>query len=257
MVTSRVVLEILSPLPLIDRQDGREILELWKAYLPRLLPDKFGNWEPVDRPFDADNLSVALDNWKWPFLAERAQPKVNCGIWMRKNAKQLLHSTLIWEFYLPIVEQNELLVFLRTAAIALKADFACLHLLTASEIERGRANRTVTALDKKATQFNFFLASKDLKRRIPDIYWATIFGRPYLEMFGKERLLSTPAYQVDVFSEGIVLLQISEKLSEVADHPGTFRSARERAILHLGESAFFRSAAEAADDYRAPNFAFA
>jgi hypothetical protein len=157
----------------------------------------------------------------------------------------------------PAVEQNALSTFLRTAAVALKADFACLHLLTASEIERGRANRSVTALHKKATRFNFFLASKDLKRRIPDIYWTTVFGQPYLELFGKERLLSTPAYRVDVLSERMVLLQISKELSEVGDHTGTFSRARERAILHLGEKAFFRSAAEAVGDYRAPNFAFA
>jgi hypothetical protein len=257
MVTSRVVIEILSPLPLIDQQDGQTVLELWKAYLPQFLPEKVGNWEPIDRPFDADNFSAVLGSWKWPFLAEREHPKVNCGVWMRKNAKQQLHSTLIWELYLPVCEQSTLLTFLETAAVALKADFACLHLLTASEIERGRANRTVTALDKKATQFNFFLASKDLKRRIPDIYWATVFGRPYLELFSRERLLSAPAYRTGLLSEGIVLLQISKELSDVGDHTGTFGSARERAILHLGENAFFRLAAEAAGDYHAPTFEFA
>jgi hypothetical protein len=61
MVISRVVLEILSPLSLIDRQDGRTVLELWKAYLPQLLPDKIGNWEPIDRRFDAGDLSAALE----------------------------------------------------------------------------------------------------------------------------------------------------------------------------------------------------
>lgn len=250
-----VVLEILSPLPLIDRRDGRTVLELWKTCLPELAPENIGNWEPVDRPFNAGKLDAALDIWKWPFLAERKQPKVSCSVWMRKNAKQPLHSTLIWEFYVPADEQDALLRFLGTAAVALKADFACLHLLRASEIERGRANRTVTALDKRATQFNFFLASKDLKRRIPDVYWATVFGRPYLELFGEERLLSAPAFRKEVLSEGTVLLQISERLSEVGT--GKFSSARERAISHLGENAFFRPAAEVDGDYRAPTFAFA
>ena len=77
-----------------------------------------------------------------------------------------------------------LLTFLRATAVAVKADFACIHSLNSAEIERGRSNNTVTALDKKATQFNFFLASKDLKRRIPDLFWATVFGGPYVEVFG-------------------------------------------------------------------------
>ena len=176
---------------------------------------------------------------------------------MRKSAKQQLHSTLVLEFYVPLDEQNALLTFLEAAAVALKADFAFLHLLTAAELERGRANRTVTALDKKATRFNCFLASKDLKRRIPDIYWATIFGQPYLELFGKERLLSTPAYRVEMLSQGMVLLQISKDLFEVGARAEAFTSARERAILHLGPNTFFRSAAEPTDDYCAPNFTFA
>lgn len=48
----KIALELLSPLPLASRQDGKAIFDLWQTYLPGLLPDKFGNWEPVDRPFE-------------------------------------------------------------------------------------------------------------------------------------------------------------------------------------------------------------
>jgi hypothetical protein len=42
------VLQILTPLALTQREDGRLVLELWEKYLPNLLPDRYGNWEPVD-----------------------------------------------------------------------------------------------------------------------------------------------------------------------------------------------------------------
>jgi hypothetical protein len=254
MEAPRVVLEILSPLPLIDRRDGATVLDLWKAHLPEFLPDYIGNWEPIDRPFDRINLGSALENWKWPFLA--TSPKVNCGIWMRKNAHQQLHSTLMWDFEERLDAQNELLAFLKAIAAAVRADFACLHLLTKIEIERCRANRTVTALDKKATRFNFFLASKDLKRRIPDLYWATVLGAPYTAMFGKERVLSTPAYRVDAFSQDMVSLQMTKDLSDVDQHFDAFNEARQRALQHLGEKAFFCPATEAASEYWAPSFHF-
>jgi hypothetical protein len=253
---ARIILEILSPLQLVGRQDGANVLQLWKTHLPEFLPDHIGNWEPIDRPFDPDNLNAALDSWRWPFLAAKKRPKVNCSIWMRKNAARQLHSTLIWEFYERLDAQHALLAFLKTAAPKLNADFACLHLLTASEIERSRANKTVTAIDKKATQFNFFLASKDLKRRIPDLYWATVLGKPYVNMFGKEQLLSTPVYRAEALSQEMVLLQLSKELSDVSDPTDKFSSARQRAVLYLGETAFFRPSAEAAGSYHAPEFAF-
>jgi len=253
---TRVILEILSPLQLMDRHDGENVLQLWETHLSDFLPDRIGNWEPIDRPFDLGNLDAALDSWKWPFLAAKDRPKVNCSIWMRKNARQQLHSTLIWEFYEKLDVQNALLPFLKAAAPRLNADFACIHLLTAAEIDRGRANRTVTALDKKATRFNFFVASKDLQRRIPDLYWTTILGKPYVKMFGKEHLLSTPAYRVEALSQEMVMLQISKQLSDVSDGAATFSSARERAVAHLGEESFFRPTAEAVGSYRAPEFAF-
>jgi hypothetical protein len=87
------VLEILSPLPLTRREDGQAILDLWQSYLPELLPDYFGNWEPIDRVFNLQKLDAVLDQWKWPFLATKKSPAVDASIWMRKGARQQLRAT--------------------------------------------------------------------------------------------------------------------------------------------------------------------
>ena len=169
-----VVLEILSPLPLTNREDGRDILKLWQTHLPELLPDYYGNWEPIDRPFDRQNIEAVLDQWKWPFLSIKKRPHVDVDIWMRKGPQQQLHATLKLSTEPTVAIYSRLLEFLKAASMRLRADFACLHLMTQAEFQRGRSNKTVSATDKQGKNLFFSLYSIDLKQRIPDLYWATV-----------------------------------------------------------------------------------
>jgi hypothetical protein len=63
----------------------RDLLELWQTLIPELLPDYYCNWEPIDRPFDRQNIDAALDQWKWGFLIVRKHPFVDAQVWMRKG----------------------------------------------------------------------------------------------------------------------------------------------------------------------------
>jgi hypothetical protein len=252
----KIALEILSPLPLTKHEDGKVIFDLWREYLPDLLPDKFGNWEPIDRPFDSRHIETVLQAWKWPFFAVKKTPEVDVSIMMRKGAQQRLHATWIFRLDAKATSQAKLVEFLKVASVVLRADFGCLHLLTPAELERGRASKIVSALNKQATKLRFMVASRDLQERIPDLFWATVFGSPYLQMFGLDRLLSAPAYSTESLSNEVVLLQLTEKLSDVELHPDNFKEARSRIKAHLGQEAFFHPE-RVANGYRIPQFSFA
>jgi hypothetical protein len=251
-----VVLEILSPLLLTSREDGRDILELWQTYIPELLPDYYGNWEPIDRPFDRQNLEAALDQWKWPFLSIKKRPFAEFQVWMGKGPQQQLHATLTVTTEPKVAIYDRLLEFLKAASVRLRADFACLHLMTQAEYQRGRSNKTVKALDKQGKKLYFSLVSQDLKQRIPDLYWATVLGAPYLEMFGKVSILSAPASAASSLSNDQILLQMTENLTDVEKHPEVFDQVRSRVKDYLGEEAFFDIRNEASHAYRAPTFKF-
>jgi len=47
---------------------------------------------------------------------------------------------------------------------------------------------------------------------LPNITWGTIFGEPYINMFGKEKLLNTPCYKTETIGEKAVFLQASESI---------------------------------------------
>jgi hypothetical protein len=49
--------------------------------------------------------------------------------------------------------------------------------------------------------------------RLPGIYWANFFGRPYVEFFGREKLLATPCYEVREINDDLILLLTAESLN--------------------------------------------
>jgi len=81
----KLCIEILTRLPLSSAEDGRNILQLWAERLPTYLPERFGNWEPVDREFQLKETESILRHWRRPFLATRNLPAMESAVWMRKQ----------------------------------------------------------------------------------------------------------------------------------------------------------------------------
>jgi hypothetical protein len=76
-IEEQVCLEMLTRMPLASRDEGDLVLRLWEELLPEYLPDKFGNWEPIDRHFDLTARDAILDQWCWPFLTVKRKPEWN------------------------------------------------------------------------------------------------------------------------------------------------------------------------------------
>lgn len=94
------------------------------------------------------------------------------------------------------------------------------------------------------------------------ITWLTLFGLPYVEMFGKEKLMSVPCRVEEFADNKFLLLTSDEPMEEMPDLLRLQESVRK----HLGEDAFFRHEEEAKrpdtdlegpskEGYRAPDFA--
>ena len=49
--------------------------------------------------------------------------------------------------------------------------------------------------------------------RLPGIYWANFFGRPYIEFFGRNKLLATPCYEVREINDDLILLLTAESIN--------------------------------------------
>jgi len=78
----------------------------------------------------------------------------------------------------------------------------------------------------------------DLRRGIPDLYWANFLGPEYVEMIGLEKLVSAPFCSVETLRDGGVLLLLSPSPLDYLGDPLSFDTRRERIKLHLGPKIF-------------------
>jgi len=91
----------------------------------------------------------------------------------------------------------------------------------------------------------------DLLKRLPDIPWISIYGQPYVEMFGEARIRSAPFYKIEQQQSGHFILQATKDPREAV--PESVKAAIRN---HLGESCFMSGRRWRYSNGRAPAFDF-
>ena len=232
-------IEFLSPRPLNTPEEGREVLTLWLELLPLLAPERFGNCEPIRRPF---TLEAALNSWHDPFLATRGNPSMEASIWTRWESEQqhsLFKIRVDSIALMRVVSTPELVRFVQVMATLLRADFALAHLLTEHDVETETKAGTVGMIDRRRPTYSLTVMNDTLRRFVPDLYWVTVFGPPYVRHFGRDRLLSTPAHRVEELASGAVYLQLGADPLDLRDRFAEVDAVRRQAKLRLDHNSFF------------------
>jgi hypothetical protein len=98
--------------------------------------------------------------------------------------------------------------------------------------------------------------TKKLKASLTDLLWFTIFGPPYVEMFGRRRLESVPAHEVRTLSNGSVAVQVTPDIPDTPEGWANFKAAHDRCKSQLGSNAFFDPKAPKGYLYGVPEFRF-
>jgi hypothetical protein len=230
---------ILTPNTLSTEKEGRRILDRLVRELPDHAPNKFGTEEPLPK-IDAASLSNHLAKWDQfkPSVYWEKDRISQGGVHFGRTGPQAIHGVVSFEFDRSKVQVSQVERLVKILSPELAADFGAIELLVPQEIESGRQSGTVTALDKKRGTHTFFITSHDLRRAIPDLYWGTVFGKPYLDMFGREKILSAPAYLVEELAPNIVYMQLSQSLDDLRDRYVEIYRRKELLKKHLGREAF-------------------
>ena len=92
-----------------------------------------------------------------------------------------------------------------------------------------------------------------IEKYLPDLFWINVFGRPYIDMFGRERIMSAPVAQVHELTKGISI-RLTKELEDNVASWRHFKLSRDSCKSYLGSCAFFDPSAPPRHSYRIPNF---
>jgi hypothetical protein len=237
---------ILSPLALYKEEEYLGAIRLYCDLLPQLLPEKWGWWEPLRTPFDPQNLNTLLPvkefgrcstiEWK---RGKRPKAEGSFRVRWQSSVPEIAldtHSQIQFDVELRQVEQAILVNYLKRESVYLKSDLAFIESVTESYKDFAYEN------DSGSYGHGRLMMSTHLLRHwLPDVFWATIFGPAYVRLFGKENLLSAPAYHVEELGEEMIYVQLSERMEDIVDKSAEIQAARDRFKKHFKCNAFFVS----------------
>ena len=248
-----IFFEILSPLPLNRKADAQKLFAVWAEAAPNTLPDRIGSHEPLRQEFSINNLEDALPVWEYHVLLKRvAKPKLTSSVFMQHGPHRR-HST--WSIAMSDrkhVDMQSIEHLISTSAVEFSADFGFIHEPSDLDTEIGLATGSIAFLDVKRSTKNLFLTTHILKKYLPDIYWITVFGKPYVELFSRERLLSAPVFRVRELSNGSILMKLFDDFNFC--ERDAYENRKQSVKKHLFENAFFDLSKGTSHEYTTSEF---
>jgi hypothetical protein len=232
--------------------DWRRILLIQEQW-PELRPVKCGPHEPLSIRYDVGKHDQIIEKcWhaRSPKLIWRSEGNVFSGMLSTKFGPMPDYAGVpIWN------ERDELpddlgflSAFAKRVAIDCDGVFGMIHLLAEPEIGHMGAAGVIPAVFDPAAKYRFGISPMILRRWIPELFWATVFGPEYVELFGRARLLSAPCHVAKEIGQA-VYVQLTESVFDMLTRFDEVQAARKRVKAHLSVvDAFWRS--DAPRDHR-------
>ena len=249
-----VSLQIATAYPMDKPADGAAFLRRLAQY-PKLVPEKIGDTEPLRKLFEIAKIDELTDTiWNsfmtmWTRRGPRAGGNLSPG-------RPHRHGRLSYLIY-DVKFADMLTGYLRKEAVALRADIGCVE--TGWPNQKGRTGTFVQTYPPSTLPEEFdllgggWLYTVEIKDHLAQLSWATVFGPPYVRMFGRERLLSAPAAIVEEIAPEMVYIQLTPEVCDVTKDLKAYFAVRRRVKEHIGPDAFF-DPAKGNGPYRVPKF---
>jgi len=130
---------------------------------------------------------------------------------------------------------------LNTMAL-LDGDFACVHVSGPSELQALSGSSFWRRLSRDSDHLALGLETRWLQLGLPDPMWLMVFGKPYIELIGREVLRRAPVARV-IENASYVGWQLTDSLEDVVKNHEAVATARERVRNHIAPEFWERTAA--------------
>lgn len=220
-----------------DPEDSFKILRAWRDVAPELFPELLDSQEPMRERITPETIETSRASRFGPtWYAIRKRPRLYAHL--MRAARD--HGTLSVSAYdrtdVPVVA-GRIAELIDSWSAVTEPDYGMVHVLCEPErIEASALGRGDIDGDDRLGADASWGFTAQLRTGLPTLYWRNLFGRPYVQLFGRGRLASAPAHAVIERPWGYVL-QLTPRPPDEASYP-EYRAVRERVIDHLGRGAF-------------------
>lgn len=241
---AQVEIGILTRASLASREVGSEFLRVLLSKAFEYSPERYSDSEPIREVFDQENIDDALGAWGDEFLWKRQRPKVLGQV---LTGGPMAHDVV----YLSVAERafdSEVLErFVEAFHSLWVVDIAYMLMMSAADMDDMNRYKNCIA------PFGQGLMSSHLEKHLPWLPWLTYFGPAYVEMFGRDKLLSAPAHRVEACSDDLIAIQLTENVQDCVQAREQVETTRSSVVAHLNEGAFYGHP-DPEGRYRAPEF---
>ena len=190
-----------------SRELAQEVLSVIADAGPQFFPTVYGVYEPLRRKCSKKDIPELVRVWLNEENAEvTAQYHYGMGeLLMEHRRKPKISYQMYWEKS----QQARFNYFILSADSEFLADEKNFQAFLALCMKLAVLLETVQG-DIVNCAFPDWVSPINLQVRHPELHWMTLFGKPYIELFGRDKLLNAPCYGTKAIGENLIALQMTE-----------------------------------------------
>jgi hypothetical protein len=161
-------------------------------------------------------------------FTRRKAPKYDARYEQRSGERESLPNGISFYFNAEKWKESfkdDVVKFMRDLCAGLSIDFGRFQYYTAEDVATVRSSNVITS-------------RKLYNEYIPDLYNITLWGKPYIELFGREKILNAPCYTVEELSPDLIWMQLSPDVVSDAAGWTALTKIREDVKKYLHNNAF-------------------
>lgn len=223
-----ILLHFLTLKDISQRSVAQELFTSLLRIAPDYMFERYDIYEPLRKKYEGD-MEPFLKLWEEDeggvWWARRSAPRVEGG-----GMRGRIHKALSLNARFRKKDTAGAVELFKEWVEILEPDVA-LVTLGGSRPEDDRAHEIWGAMDVDFNSFSLYAVG------LPGVPWGFWLGRPYVGLFGAEKLESAPVHNVEKRGEGY-FLQLSEHLEDMKEKNAELVALAEEVKVHLGEDAF-------------------
>lgn len=237
---SEMYAELFTPEQPTDPADGRALLEALGRHVPSWMPHRYGWTQPFRHVYDPERIGHFWGQ-RDGLMFRNARRTAEGGVRGRVGPWDILTKIEIsGKAARAELDSGGVGAFLADCGRSLDISYAMAHVFTPEQADTYyRSWFELPPDDEKVA------AQGPFPHFLRGLFWANVFGPPYTELFGADKLRTAPAAVTTELRPGYFYLQLTDTITDLynPDAFSRYGAVRDAVKEHLGSDCFYQAGA--------------